>query len=167
MARKPSCLGDFLRRAQRAPDPGGGRISSNPALIPHPTVNYTSPNGTGSLTLTTQPSVETVVNVTVTVRDDGNANNLVTRTFAVTIGSSNQPPIVTRISDQVAYANAPRTVGFAVGDEETPSTNLTISVSSSNPGLIPDEAIVIGGMGLAEVSPFTRPRTRLERRLSR
>ena len=142
-------------------------VSSNPALIPHPTVNYTSPNGTGSLTLTTQPSVETVVNVTVTVPDDGNANNLVTRTFAVTIGSSNQPPIVTRISDQVAYANAPRTIGFAVGDEETPSTNLTISVSSWISVPFPTRPLSSGAVGLAEVSPFTQPRTRPERRLSR
>lgn len=59
-------------------------ISSDPAVIPHPTVSYTSPETTGFLTLTTT-GTEGQTFITVTV-DDGQAeNNTVSRSLAVTV----------------------------------------------------------------------------------
>ncbi len=50
-------------------------ISSDPAIIPNPTVNYTSPNTTGSLTFAPAPNANGKTSITVTVNEGGNCNN--------------------------------------------------------------------------------------------
>src|SRR5205807_7907757 len=47
--------------------------SSNPTLIPDPTVVYTSPNSTGSLAYTSVANQTGSAVITVTVKDDGGA----------------------------------------------------------------------------------------------
>ncbi|MBN8694904.1 MAG: VCBS repeat-containing protein [Bacteroidetes bacterium] len=59
--------------------------SSNIGLIPHPTVTYTSPNATGSLSYTPVNGVSGTAIITVTVNDGASNNNIVTRTFTVTV----------------------------------------------------------------------------------
>ncbi len=63
--------------------------SSNTGLIPTPSVTYTSPNSTGSLTFTPTASTLGVSTISVVVQDDGGvANNgvdAVTNTFTVTV----------------------------------------------------------------------------------
>ena len=51
--------------------------SSNPSLIPNPTVNYTSPNATGSLSFTPVANGNGTATITVTVNDGQAANNTV------------------------------------------------------------------------------------------
>ena len=70
--------------------------SSNTALIPTPTVVYTSPNATGSLTFTPVANQSGTAEITVTVRDaglDGVAGNgddgTVSKTFTVTVNAVN------------------------------------------------------------------------------
>ena len=56
-------------------------VSSNPALIPNPTVSYVSANSTGSLTFAPANNASGTATITVMV-DDGQAqNNTVTRSF--------------------------------------------------------------------------------------
>ena len=50
-------------------------ISSNTDLIPNPTINYTSPNSTGSLIFTPVPSENGTASITVTLEDAGLDNN--------------------------------------------------------------------------------------------
>ena len=71
-------------------------ISSNPGLIPNPTVTYTSPNATGTLGFTPVPLAFGSAVITVTVNDGSASNNIVTRTFTVTVNSVNQPPDIER-----------------------------------------------------------------------
>jgi hypothetical protein len=63
--------------------------SSNPAVIPDPTVTYTSPNSTGSLAYTPVPNANGTAVITVTVKDDGGTLlggvDTFTRTFTVTV----------------------------------------------------------------------------------
>jgi REP element-mobilizing transposase RayT len=70
--------------------------SSNPGLIPHPAVTYTSPGTTGSLSFT--PTADTVGNstITVTVNDGAGNNNLTTRTFTIIVVS---PPALIDFND--------------------------------------------------------------------
>jgi hypothetical protein len=65
--------------------------SSNPGLIPNPTIIYTSPGGTATLNFTPIAKTSGSVLITVTVQDDGAGANLVTRTFNVTVLSI--PPL--------------------------------------------------------------------------
>ena len=57
-------------------------VSDNPALVPTPTVSYTSPAPTGSLTLSPVAGQVGVANITVTVSDGVSQVN---QSFAVTI----------------------------------------------------------------------------------
>jgi Fibronectin type III domain len=59
--------------------------SSNVALIPNPTVTYTSPNATGSLAYTPVTGAVGTAVITVTVNDGAASNNTISRTFSVTV----------------------------------------------------------------------------------
>jgi hypothetical protein len=60
-------------------------VSSNPALIPNPSVRYISPRPTGTLTFTPMHNAIGTATITVTVNDGQARNNTVTRTFTVTV----------------------------------------------------------------------------------
>ncbi len=123
-------------------------VSSNPGLIPNPTVNYTSPNSTGTLTYTPLASQSGSATITVTVRDNGGTANggidTVTRSFTVTVNPVNDAPTLDTIADPVAIleGSGAQTVNFAgtsAGPNETQA--LTVSAVSSNPSLIPNPAV--------------------------
>jgi hypothetical protein len=59
--------------------------SSNPSVIPNPTVNYTSPNTTGTLTLVVPTNTIGSSQITVNVDDGQGFNNTIARTFTVSI----------------------------------------------------------------------------------
>ena len=64
-------------------------VSSNPGLIPNPTVTYTSPNATGSLSYTPVPGQSGTAVITVTVMDNGGTSSggvdTITRQFTVDV----------------------------------------------------------------------------------
>lgn len=70
--------------------------SSNPGLIPNPTVIYTSANAFGSLTYTPVANASGTAVITVVVTDDGGTDNggidAVTNTFTVTVTAVNDAP---------------------------------------------------------------------------
>ena len=122
--------------------------SSNPGLIPTPTVSYTSPNTTGSIGFTPVASAYGTATVTVTVNDGGTSNNIVSRSFNVVVSQVNQPPTITAIPNQIVATNTSTgPISFVIGDAETPATNLTVSASSDNVTVIPNNNIVFGGAG--------------------
>jgi hypothetical protein len=71
--------------------------SSNPALIPNPSVTYTNPNTTGSISFTPLPDANGSVLITVTLKDNGGTANggidTLVRTFTVTVNPVNDAPI--------------------------------------------------------------------------
>ena len=120
--------------------------SSNPSLIPTPTVSYTSPNATGAISFTPVPNAFGSANVTVTVNDGGISNNLVSRTFKITVNYGNQPPVISAIAGQAtAQDTATPPLPFVVSDPDTAASNLTVSASSSLLALVPTNNIVFGG----------------------
>jgi hypothetical protein len=118
--------------------------SSNPALIPHPTVNYTSPDATGSLSFTPVASANGSAVVTVTVNNGQPANNLATRSFTVTVSTGNQAPTLNPLGDLIlSYNSSARLInlsGIGSGAASEKQT-LTVTASSSNPTLIPKPAV--------------------------
>jgi fibronectin type 3 domain-containing protein len=119
--------------------------SSNPSLIPNPTVNYTSPNPTGTLSFTPAANSGGTATITVTVNDGAAANNTVTRTFTVTV---NRLPVISAIPDltnTVGTTIAP--IAFTVSDTETSASSLVVTASSDNPDLVAAPGLVVSGTG--------------------
>jgi len=118
--------------------------SSNPGLIPNPTVSYTSPNATGTLSFTPVTDANGSATITVTVNDGQSANNLTTRTFVVSVSSVNNPPTLNNISnltiDEDASAQTVALTGIGTGAANETQT-LTVTASSSNPSLIPNPTV--------------------------
>jgi hypothetical protein len=81
--------------------------SSNPGLIPTPTVNYTSPAATGSLSFTPVTGASGTAIVSVTVDDGQSQNSSVTRSFTVTVNASNGAPSIalTSPTNDASYAS--------------------------------------------------------------
>src|SRR5260370_40244567 len=80
--------------------------SGNTSLIPNPTVNYTSPNTTGTLTFAPVAYQSGTSTITVTVNDGAASNNIVTRTFTVTVNSVNQAPTLNALTSVTIQENA-------------------------------------------------------------
>jgi hypothetical protein len=118
--------------------------SSNPGLVPTPTVNYTSANTTGSITFTPVAYGYGSATITVTVDDGGASNNVVSRTFTVTVNSANQAPTLNTLANVALNENASQQTvnlsGITSGATNENQT-LTVTASSSNTGLIPTPTV--------------------------
>lgn len=119
-------------------------VSSNLTLIPNPTVNYTSANTTGTLTFTPAANGYGTTTITVKVNDGGATNNIVTRTFTVTVNALNQPPTLNAINNLTINKNAGlQTVnlsGITSGATNEIQT-LTVTAVSSNLTLISNPTV--------------------------
>ena len=121
--------------------------SDTPGLIPNPTVVYTSPNASATLTFTPVANVSGVAIVTVTVTDNGGtANggvNTFSQTFTVTVAAVNDAPTLNDPSDMTILEDAAlQTVnlsGITAGPNETQV--LTVTATSDTPGLIPNPTV--------------------------
>ena len=121
--------------------------SSNPALLEIISVNYASPQSTGSIIYKPKPNAFGTAIVTVVVSDNGSAilpnDNKITKTFSVTINPVNDAPEIDPILPELTiFINAGQQcvdlTGISAGPLE--SDNIIISASSSNPVLIPNNA---------------------------
>lgn len=124
-------------------------ISSNPSIVPTPSVTYTSPNLTGSINFDPPSGATGTATVTVEVRDGGASNNLVSRTFLVSIRSTaNSAPTISAIGNQtIPEDGATTALPFTVADAETAAGSLVVQATSSNTNLVPTNSIVFGGSG--------------------
>jgi hypothetical protein len=118
-------------------------FSSNPSVVPNPTLSYSSPNASGSLFFTPVANAFGSATLTVTVNDSGTSNNTVSRSFTVYV---DQPPVISTIPAQVLAVGSvmgPRP--FTISDPDSPISSLTLSGSSSNPTVVQNAGIVFGG----------------------
>ena len=118
--------------------------SSNPSLIPNPTVTYTSPNSSGTLSVAPIAQGFGSAVISVTVNDGGASNNIVTRTFTVTVNPVNQTPTLNALSNMTINENATlQTVALSGISSGAPneSQTLTIIASSSNPSVVPNPTV--------------------------
>ncbi|MCL4789632.1 MAG: cadherin-like domain-containing protein, partial [Verrucomicrobia bacterium] len=118
--------------------------SSNPGLIPNPTVSYTSPNATGTLTFTPVADANGTATITVTVNDGQAQNNTFSRTFTVTVNAVNDPPTLNALGNLTLNESAGlQTVNLAgiTSGAANENQTLTVTATSSNPGLIPNPTV--------------------------
>ena len=116
--------------------------SSNPALIPNPTVNYASPDQTGTLSFIPAANFNGTATINVTVNDGQASNNIVTRMFTVTVNDS---PRISSIPTQTDNEDTSLAIAFTVRDTETPASNLVVAASSSDISLVPNQNLRLSG----------------------
>jgi hypothetical protein len=117
--------------------------SSNPALTPTLTLS-----GSGSqrfLTVGTAAGSTGTATITLTVSDG--QGGTATDTFTVTVVQQpNNPPTISGISNQTVQAGeSTGTLAFAISDDRTSATALTVTATSSNPALTP--TLTLAGTG--------------------
>ncbi|HXI49999.1 MAG TPA: Ig-like domain-containing protein, partial [Candidatus Saccharimonadales bacterium] len=92
-------------------------VSSNPGLIPNPTVSYASPSATGSLSFKPVANASGTATITVTVNDGQSVNNLFSRSFLVTVSSVNDAPVVNAGADRTVTLPATLALAGSVTDD--------------------------------------------------
>jgi hypothetical protein len=132
--------------------------SSNPALIPNPSVSYNSPDPTGSISFTPVSNTYGSALVTVVVDDGAAVSNTILRSFNVSVIPANYPPTLNPISDVTLTENCGLTsvdlTGITSGSSNEQQT-LTITATSSNPSLIPDPQVEYGSPSWSGALWFT------------
>lgn len=124
-------------------------VSSDPSLVPNPTISYFSPTSTGTLRLRPVPNAFGTCTITVTASDGQAQNGTISRTFLVTINPINDAPTLDPISDIVitTVENGDKAVNTVLSGITSGSTNenqvvslgvtaYVPSVASSSPGNI-------------------------------
>jgi hypothetical protein len=132
--------------------------SSNPGLIPTPTVTYTSASTTGSIRYTPVPFMFGSATITVTVDDGGLSNNVYSRTFTVTVNSVNQAPTLDALANLTVNENASQQTVSLTGISSgaaNESQTLAVTASSSNTGLIPTPTVSYTSPGATGSIRFT------------
>jgi hypothetical protein len=126
--------------------------SDNTELIPDPTVSYSSPNETGSVSYTPVANAFGTANITVTVTDSGPGDapnvNKFSQTFTVEVRPSSSAPFIDDIPGQ--YTDINTTLGpitFTIGDNDNNVDDLIITATSSDQNLVKDSNIILAGTG--------------------
>jgi len=130
--------------------------STNPTLIPPPTVNYSSPSVTGALTFLPVGFAFGSAIITVIVNDGAATNNLVSRSFIVTVAPVNQIPTISSFASVIiAVDRSTPPLPFTISDIEAPAASLILSGTSDNLSLVKPSAIVFGGTGTSRTVTIT------------
>jgi hypothetical protein len=115
-------------------------VSSNPQLIPHPSVTFAGPPA-GSLSFTPAAGVGGLATITVSVNDGQAQNNITTRDFTVTIETAPSFAAMADVHTDEDVAAGP--IPLAILDTDTPLAALALQATSSNPQLLANSNIVL------------------------
>lgn len=120
--------GDSLTYSISTP-PTAGSLSGTPPNVTYtPNLNY---NGPDSFIFTAA---------------DGGASS--SATVSITVTFVNDLPVLSDLSNQTINEDTPSgPIPFTISDVETPADSLSVSVSSSDPSLVPPSNMVLGGSG--------------------
>ncbi len=119
--------------------------SSNATLVPNG--NLTLEGSGANRTITVTPTANAFGSTTITLSVT-NGVTIVTETFVVVVIAVDEAPTITEIADRAINEDGTTgAISFAVADEETATSSLTITVSSSNPTLVPNANLLLGGSG--------------------
>ena len=123
-------------------------VSSNQTLVTNGNLVLGGSGTNRNITITPSSGQFGTTSITVTVSD---GELTASEEFLVTVNevtAENNPPVISAIGDQSTDQDIPLNgVAFTVSDPETSANQLTVTVSSSNPGVIPNGNITINGTG--------------------
>jgi hypothetical protein len=137
--------------------------SSDPSILPDPTIDYTNSNNGGTLTFTPVPDAFGTSIVSVIVHDNGGTLNggldSVTNTFSVILNPVNDPPTLDPIANLGINENAGQQIvnltGISAGPTNEAGQNLTVTATSSNPSLIPNPVVTYTSPNATGTLTFT------------
>ena len=118
--------------------------SSNQAVVPDGNINLSYSDGEATLSVSPAPNANGSVAITITGTQDGDS---VSGDLTYNINPVNDPPVITGLGNITLDEDTSTTVNFTVADVDHPPGNLTLSGTSSNPNLVPDAALILGGSG--------------------
>lgn len=120
-------------------------VSSDPSLVPAGNISFGG-MGSANRTVRVTPAPDKFGSAMVTINvSDGAATN--SRSFLLTVTPINDVPVISSIPNVVTNEDFPTiALPFTMRDAETLAENLTLAVSSSNPEVVEDSGITIGGM---------------------
>jgi subtilisin-like proprotein convertase family protein len=111
-------------------------------------VALTYPTNAPTAVVRVTPVANAFGSTTITVTAKDNSGYTVQRSFTFTITSVNDQPTISPISKQLTYVGKPvPDVEFTIGDIETAAAGLTVTATSSNRSLLPDDNISVVGSG--------------------
>jgi len=131
-----------------------GGASSNPTLVPNANIVLGGSGANRTVTVTPAANQSGSTTITITVSD---GSLTASDTFLLTVSNpANTPPTISNIADQTVLEDAGTgSINFTVGDAETAATSLVVSATSSNPSLLPNANITLGGSGTARTITLT------------
>ena len=129
--------------------------SDNQTLVPNSNIVL---GGSGeSRTITVMPAANQFGLTTITIHASDDGARSFTETFKLTVNSVNDAPTISAIADQIVNEDSSTgAISFMVDDVDHPVTSLTVTATSSNQTLIPNNNIGLGGSGASRtisVSP--------------
>lgn len=130
--------------------------SSDPELIPSAGIMIDGAGANRTIVVTPNGSRSGTAQIEVSV-SDGELSTSVA--FQLLVTAVNQAPTITDVADLTLPEGTSTLVAFSIEDVDTPLDSLALSVSSSNPILLPLENLQLGGTGsnrTLSISPAPR-----------
>ena len=122
-----------------------GATASDPQLLPGSRIFFGGSGANRTIVFTPAPD-QTGQCAVIIVAYDGMA--FTSTSFQLTVNPVNDPPFIAPIPNQTNYTNTVNAeVPFTIRDADTPVESLTLSALSSNPALVPNASLVLGGAG--------------------
>jgi subtilisin-like proprotein convertase family protein len=119
--------------------------SSNPTLVPNGNIGFGGSGANRTVTVSPASNQDGTATITVTVSDGQLSAG---DSFVLTVNAVNDPPTISNIANQsTTVGTAVGPISFTIGDVETAAGSLVLSGSSSNPTLVPNGNIALGGSG--------------------
>lgn len=127
--------------------------SSNTALVPTANIEIEGTGENRTVRVTPADNQYGTSTVTLTVSD---GTNVVKESFKVTVDADNDAPTINSVSNVTIQEDSNTgAIEFSIDDVETPESFLNVTATSSNPGLVPNGNIVLGGSGSARTVKVT------------
>ncbi len=135
----PITIGD---RETPATNLGLTATSLQPLLVPQANVVLGGSGSNRTVQLTPVAIGSGSISLTVTDTWGGQSSMVFNYT------ARNDPPVIGgHTNELIIPVNNTKPMSFTVQDTETPASNLTVAVSSSNPSLVPNQNLLLGGAG--------------------
>jgi hypothetical protein len=129
--------------------------SADPALLPEANLQFAQRGHAHTLVITPAPNQSGRALLQLQATD---GSIVVTQSFSVTVNSINDAPTISRIADQTILQTALlTTIPFSIGDIETPAASLIVTVTNSNPTLLPEQSMIVSGKGATRVLTIQPP----------